>query len=140
MTRNVTKPILLILMLTGATLSMAVAPVVSRGQKPRRPNILFAIADDWSYGHAGAYGGRYVKTPAFDRVAREGVLFTRAFTPNAKCSPSRAVILTGRNSWQLEEAANHIQFFPAKFKTWVVRSWLHLRPIPVREPGTAKLL
>ncbi len=84
----------------------------------QRPNILFAIADDWGYGHAGAYGSKWVKTPAFDRVAREGVLFSRAYTPNAKCAPSRAIILTGRNSWQLEEAANHIPYFPAKFKTW----------------------
>ena len=37
-----------------------------------RPNILFAIADDWSYGHAGAYGCKWVSTPAFDRIAREG--------------------------------------------------------------------
>ncbi|MDQ3686349.1 MAG: sulfatase [Acidobacteriota bacterium] len=88
-------------------------------QKPERPNILFAIADDWAYGYAGAYGNRWVKTPAFDRVAHEGVLFTRAYTPNAKCAPSRAILLTGRNSWQLEEAANHVPFFPAKFKTWV---------------------
>lgn len=84
----------------------------------QRPNILFAIADDWGYGHAGAYGSKWVKTPAFDRVAREGVLFSRAYTPNAKCAPSRAIILTGRNSWQLEDAANHIPYFPAKFKTW----------------------
>jgi N-sulfoglucosamine sulfohydrolase len=98
---------------------MAESPAASRGQNPQRPNILFAIADDWSYGHAGAYGSKFVKTPAFDRVAREGVLYTRAFTPNAKCSPSRAIILTGRNSWQLEDAANHIPIFPAKFKTWV---------------------
>ncbi len=83
------------------------------------PNILFAIADDWSYGHAGAYGAGWVRTPAFDRVARDGILFSRAYTPNAKCAPSRAIILTGRNSWQLEEAANHIPYFPAKFKTWV---------------------
>ena len=70
---------LLILFLIGAALSMTLAPAASRGQKAGRPNILFAIADDWSYGHAGAYGGKFVKTPAFDRVAREGVLFTRAF-------------------------------------------------------------
>ncbi|MFM8395218.1 MAG: sulfatase, partial [Acidobacteriota bacterium] len=69
--------------------------------------------------HAGAYGASWVSTPAFDRVARSGLLFTRAYTPNAKCAPSRAIILTGRNSWQLEEAANHIPYFPAHFKTWV---------------------
>ena len=83
-----------------------------------RPNILFAIADDASFPHMGAYGCDWVKTPAFDRVAAEGILFTRAYTPNAKCAPSRSCILTGRNSWQLEEAANHVPFFPAKFKTY----------------------
>lgn len=83
-----------------------------------RPNILFAIADDASWKHFSAYGNKWVNTPAFDRVAENGILFTRAYTPNAKCAPSRASILTGRNSWQLEEAANHSPFFPAKFKTY----------------------
>ncbi len=82
------------------------------------PNILFAIADDWGYGHASAYGAKWVDTPSFDRVAREGLLFRSAFTPNAKCAPSRACLLTGRNSWQLKEAANHICFFPPEFKGW----------------------
>ncbi len=86
--------------------------------QPERPNILFAIADDASWNHFGAYGCKWVKTPAFDRVANEGILFTRAYTPNAKCAPSRSCILTGRNSWQLEEAANHSPLFPEKFKTY----------------------
>src|SRR5262249_13698337 len=72
----------------------------------KRPNILFVIADDWSHGHAGAYGCNWITTPNFDRVAREGVLFNNAFTSNPKCSPCRATILTGRNSWQLKEAIN----------------------------------
>ncbi len=83
-----------------------------------RPNILLAIADDASYPHMGAYGCPWVRTPAFDRVAREGLLFTRAYTPNAKCAPSRACILTGRNSWQLKAACNHIPYFPAEFPTY----------------------
>jgi N-sulfoglucosamine sulfohydrolase len=82
-----------------------------------RPNILFAIADDWGT-HAGAYGTPWVRTPAFDRVAREGLLFTHAYTPNAKCAPSRACLLTGRNPWQLKAAANHIPYFPPEFKGW----------------------
>ncbi len=86
--------------------------------EPKRPNILFAIADDASWKHFGAYGCNWVKTPAFDRIANEGILFTRAYTPNAKCAPSRSCILTGRNSWQLEEAVNHSPLFPAKFKTY----------------------
>lgn len=81
------------------------------------PNILFAIADDWGL-HAGAYGTEWIETPNFDRVAEQGLLFSRAYTPNAKCAPSRACILTGRNSWQLKAAANHWCFFPPEFKTW----------------------
>ena len=82
------------------------------------PNILIAVADDWGL-HAGAYGTRWVKTPAFDRVAREGLLFNNAYTPNAKCAPSRACLLTGRNSWQLKDAANHVCYFPPEFKGWM---------------------
>jgi N-sulfoglucosamine sulfohydrolase len=84
----------------------------------KRPNILFVIADDASWLSFGAYGCEWIKTPAFDRIAREGILFSNAYTPNAKCAPSRACVLTGRNSWELEEAANHSAFFPSKFRTY----------------------
>lgn len=87
-------------------------------QMQPRPNILLAIADDATWLHMGAYFNDWVKTPAFDRVAREGILFTRCYTLNAKCALARASILTGRNAWQLEEAANHWCFFPNKFKTY----------------------
>jgi arylsulfatase A-like enzyme len=83
----------------------------------QRPNILFCIMDDAS-PHMGAYGTSWTKTPNFDRLAKEGILFTNAYTPNAKCAPSRSALLTGRNSWQLEESANHVNYFPAKFKTF----------------------
>ena len=89
------------------------------GSGAGRPNILFAIADDASWQHFGVYGCDWVKTPALDRIAREGVLFTRAYTPNAKCAPSRACILTGLNSWQLRAAANHVPFFPPMFSSYV---------------------
>lgn len=97
----------------------ALALLVSCAQEPPpRPNILFAIADDASYPHMSAYGTSWVSTPSFDRVARDGVLFHNAYTPNAKCAPSRASILTGRNSWQLGAAGNHMAFFPLEFKTY----------------------
>jgi len=84
-----------------------------------RPNILFCISDDQSWMHAGAYGCSWVNTPGFDRVAKDGLLFANAYTPNAKCAPSRACILTGRNTWQLEEACNHWPFFPTQFTSYV---------------------
>ena len=86
-------------------------------EKQTRPNILFCVADDASYDHFGANGCSWVKTPNFDRVAKEGIRFTNAYTPNPKCSPSRSCIITGRNPWQLEAAANHWPVFPAKFKS-----------------------
>ncbi|MEP3477633.1 MAG: sulfatase [Fuerstiella sp.] len=98
-------------------LTSACSPVLAQ-QAESRPNILFCISDDQSWKHAGAYGCDWVKTPAFDQVAADGLLFQRAYTPNAKCAPSRACILTGRNSWQLEAACNHWCFFPSKFGTW----------------------
>lgn len=76
----------------------------------RRPNILFCIADDAS--HFSAYGHRFVSTPNFDRVAREGVRFTNMFTTNPKCAPSRASIVTGMHTWQLKEACTHWNVFP----------------------------
>ncbi|HLF92700.1 MAG TPA: sulfatase [Planctomycetota bacterium] len=75
-------------------------------QEDARPSILFAIADDWGYGHAGAYGDKVVKTPTFDRVALEGVLFTHDFCASPSCTPSRAAILTGQDIWRLEESGN----------------------------------
>jgi arylsulfatase A-like enzyme len=108
--------------LTAAAL-LLVAVTVGRAAESQpaaagKPNILFALADDWSYGHAGAYRCKWVKTPAFDRVAEQGILFTHAYTPDGKCAPSRASILTGRNPWQLKAAANHVCYFPPEFPTY----------------------
>ena len=90
----------------------------ARDARDQRPNILFLIADDWGWNHAGVSGCKWVKTPTFDRIAREGVLFRNAFTSNPKCSPSRATILTGRNSWQLEDACCHYGRFSAKYAVY----------------------
>lgn len=71
-----------------------------------RPNILFCIADDWGWPHAGIHGDPVVRTPAFDRIAREGVLFENAFVTSPSCTPSRSSILTGQYHWRLDQAAN----------------------------------
>jgi uncharacterized sulfatase len=88
---------------------------VSGQAQNERPNILFVISDDQSFPHASAYGADFVETPAFDRVAEEGVLFMNGFVPSPGCSPSRASILTGRYPWQNEEAGTHASFFPEKY-------------------------
>jgi arylsulfatase A-like enzyme len=83
-----------------------------------RPSILICVADDWGYGHAGVYGDPVVRTPHFDRVAREGAVFTRAHCAAASCTPSRAAMLTGRWPHQLEEGGNLWSTLPAKFAAY----------------------
>ncbi|MXV15431.1 sulfatase family protein [Hufsiella ginkgonis] len=64
----------------------------------RRPNIVFIMSDDHAYQAISAYDTSLVRTPNIDRIAREGVLFEEACVTNSVCSPSRAVILTGKYS------------------------------------------
>jgi arylsulfatase A-like enzyme len=70
-----------------------------------RPNILFAFADDWGT-EAGAYGTNGIETPAFDRVAEQGVLFEHAYVSSPSCTPSRGAVVAGQHFWRLEEGAN----------------------------------
>lgn len=89
-----------------AVRSAAVKSTAAAGAAPaaRRPNILVVISDDQSWRHTGAEGCTWVRTPAFDRVAREGVRFTHAFAASPSCTPSRSAVLTGRPIWQIGEA------------------------------------
>ncbi|HEV8378196.1 MAG TPA: sulfatase-like hydrolase/transferase, partial [Tepidisphaeraceae bacterium] len=48
----------------------------AQAKEKQRPNVLFVIADDWSWGQAGVYGDASVRTPNFDRVAKEGAVFS----------------------------------------------------------------
>ncbi|CAL1518701.1 sulfatase [Chitinophaga sp. MM2321] len=103
--------------LTAATCLLALLSCKhnAKEQTVKRPNILFVIADDQSFPYSSVYGATGVHTPAFDKVAENGVLFYNAFAAAPQCSPSRAAILTGKNIWQLEEAGTHSSYFPKKF-------------------------
>ena len=63
--------------------------------EPRRPNILFVLADDLGAWGMGCAGNSELQTPHLDRLAAEGVRFTRFFCASPVCSPARASILTG---------------------------------------------
>lgn len=80
----------------------------------KRPNFVFAIADDWGWPHASAYGDRAVKTPHFDAVAANGTLFQHAFVSSPSCTPSRGAIISGQHFWRLGEAANLWSTWPEK--------------------------
>ena len=89
-----------------------------KAEDARRPNILLAISDDQSFAHVSMAGCKSVRTPAFDRVAGEGVWFRNGFAASPGCSPSRASLLTGRHTWQIEQAGTHLSSFPIKYATY----------------------
>jgi len=83
-------------------LAAAVAATAACG-KTRPPNILFALADDQSWLHTSISGDPNVKTPNFDRIAREGLRFNHSYCASPSCTPSRSAILMGRHIWQAGE-------------------------------------
>ncbi|MYC23062.1 MAG: sulfatase-like hydrolase/transferase, partial [Caldilineaceae bacterium SB0662_bin_25] len=60
-----------------------------------RPNLLLIMTDNQSPNLLGAFGNRDIRTPNIDRLARDGLLFARAYATSGVCSPSRAVLMTG---------------------------------------------
>mgnify|MGYP005990237501 FL=1 len=66
------------------------------GASPQtRPNIVFILADDLGYGDPGCYGGKTIATPNIDRLAKEGIRFTQAYSGGPVCTPARCVLMTG---------------------------------------------
>ncbi len=92
--------------------------MASCSHEPPQPNILLAIADDWSWPHASIAGTKEISTPAFDRIASEGVLFTHAYCSAPSCTPSRGALLTGQYHWRLENNANLWSTLPQKFPVY----------------------
>lgn len=72
--------------------------LISIAASAQRPNIVVIISDDHAYQTISAYGSTLMQTPHIDRIAKEGVLFKKAYVTNSICGPSRAVILTGKYS------------------------------------------
>jgi arylsulfatase A-like enzyme len=79
----------------------AAASGLACGQAPRRPNLLYILADDLGYGDLGCYNPESkAPTPNVDRFASQGVRFTDAHSPSAVCTPTRYGIMTGRYCWR----------------------------------------
>lgn len=62
-----------------------------------RPNLIWIMADDLGYGEIGSYGQTSIKTPHLDRMAKEGLRFTRFYAGATVCAPSRSVLMTGQH-------------------------------------------
>jgi arylsulfatase A-like enzyme len=103
---------------------------VSKGiaQKDKRPNIIFILTDDQSYGMMGCTGNKTIQTPNFDKLANESVLFTNAHISTAICTPSRVSILLGQY-----ERKHAVNFNSATAVS--EDAWRNSYPVLMRESG-----
>jgi len=85
----------------------------------KRPNILFAISDDQSFEHTSFSGCKFVRTPAFDRVASEGIYFSNCIAGSPGCAPSRSALVTGRHHWQNEQSGQHASSWLKKYMPFI---------------------
>lgn len=82
-------------------LAMVQAEEARAGQQPGQPNIVYILCDDLGYGDVRCLNPQgKIPTPAFDRIAREGMVFTDAHSGSAVCTPTRYGVLTGRYAWR----------------------------------------
>ena len=72
-------------------------PAAAQEENSERPNVVFIFADDLGWGDLSCYGSDRLETPALDRLAADGTLFTQFYVAGSVCSPSRAGIMSGYN-------------------------------------------
>jgi arylsulfatase A-like enzyme len=72
----------------------------------RKPNIIYILADDLGYGDLGCYGQKIIKTPHLDRMAKEGMKFTRHYSGSTVCAPSRSALLQGKHTGHIYVRGN----------------------------------
>jgi uncharacterized sulfatase len=102
-----------------ATISIAGCHSKPQPEQHQRPNILFAISDDQTFAHTSFAGSKFVNTPAFDRVAGEGIYFSNCMAGSPGCAPSRSSIVTGRYHWQNEQSGQHASSWLKKYVPFV---------------------
>ncbi len=76
-------------------LALLTLTALLRAAPAARPNILWVVAEDAAAFYYGPYGDPLARTPTFDRLAKDGIVFERAYSTSAVCAPTRASIITG---------------------------------------------
>ncbi|MHC4517033.1 MAG: sulfatase-like hydrolase/transferase, partial [Planctomycetota bacterium] len=88
-----------------AACSTSIAAHVEK--KPnRKPNFVIFLTDDQGYNDVGCFGSPKIKTPNFDRMAREGIVLTSYYVGSPVCGPSRAALMTGCYPMRIAEPQN----------------------------------
>ncbi len=90
------------------TLTLTTYAVNTQAANTSKPNILWIVAEDMSAVDVGCYGNPAVKTPNIDRLAKQGMRFSRVFTTGSACSPSRTALATG--VYQTTLGAHHMRY------------------------------
>jgi arylsulfatase A-like enzyme len=84
-----------VILLVSLSLFLSCTRNVSENEQPESPNIIFILSDDQAWTDYGFMGHGHIQTPNIDRLASEGMTFTRGYVPVALCGPSLATIVTG---------------------------------------------
>ncbi len=101
-----------------SVLCLLAGAVSADGAQP--PNLILILTDDHGYGDVSCYGSTDVRTPHIDRLAAEGMQFTRMRANCTVCSPTRAAVLTGRYADRVG--------VPGVIRTHAENSWGYLDP------------
>jgi arylsulfatase A-like enzyme len=119
-------------------LILLIKSVIAPAQQ--RPNIIYIMSDDHDADAISAYNKQLLSTPNIDRLAKDGMLFTKAFVGNSICAPARATLLTGQHSHKNGQKDNRTRFdssiltMPkmlqqAGYQTAIIGKW-HLHSYP----------
>lgn len=119
-------------------LGLTAAAGMARSQQETKPNIVFILMDDLGWADLGCYGSTFYETPNLDRLAREGMRFTNAYSACPVCSPTRASIMTGKYPARLRltnfipgrSPRPHAKLIPPEFE----------QQLPIAESTIAELL
>jgi len=106
----------------------------------QRPNIIYIMSDDHDADAISAYNKKFISTPHIDRLAKEGILYSRNFVANSICGPVRATLITGQHAHKNGMKTNRTRFDSSKltlpkifqqngYQTAIVGKW-HLHSYP----------